>query len=186
MRPWDAFSGLAMHAGVVASAGAVVAFPAESGTGKSTITAACGLAGFDYVSDEALCIDPRDGRVVVYAKPMALAASGWAMIGADTASGIDDGTEVVMTADQLHIPIAGGDLRLAHVIELVRGVEPTRLVEHARQESLALLLRMSFNHYKHPRQSFELASQLAASSRSWRLEYTDPRPTAELLRAALG
>src|SRR5512136_1043844 len=102
-REWNLTCGAAVHAGVVASAGAVVAFPGESGAGKSTITAACLVAGFDYVSDEALCIDVADGRVVAYPKPIALASSGWAMIGATdrAATGIDDGEEVYVSADQL-------------------------------------------------------------------------------------
>ncbi len=44
---------------------------------------------------------------------------------------------------------------------------------------------MSFNHFKEPRESFEVASILAARSSSWRLEYADPLDAAALLRAEL-
>ena len=46
----------AVHAGAVARSGAVTAFPAVSGAGKTTLTAACLRSGFDYVSDEALVL----------------------------------------------------------------------------------------------------------------------------------
>jgi hypothetical protein len=68
----DGFGELAMHAGVVAAGDRVIAFPAESGQGKSTITAACLAAGFDYVSDEALCIEFASGRVIPYLKQVTL------------------------------------------------------------------------------------------------------------------
>jgi hypothetical protein len=54
-----------------------------------------------------------------------------------------------------------------------------------RSRALASLLEMSFNHYKRPRESFHLASQLAEHSHAWRLEYSDPRRAATLLRAEL-
>ncbi len=53
------FEGFAVHAGVVAIDGRAIVIPAASGTGKTTLTAACLHAGFDYLSDEALCVLAR-------------------------------------------------------------------------------------------------------------------------------
>jgi len=183
----DAFRGFAVHAGVVATNGAAIAWPGASGTGKSTLAAACTTAGFEYVSDEALCVDPATTSVIPYPKPITLDRSGWARVGSGDACdrGIDDGDEVMMPADRLPMPVARSPLHLAHVVELARRDGPARLVERTRQDGLAQLLRMSFNHYKDPRTSFELASKLAAGSRVWTLEYSDPREAARLMRVEL-
>ena len=186
-RAIDDYSGFAVHAGVVANDGAAIAFPAESGTGKSTLTAACLGAGFAYVSDEALCVDPRDCRVVPYPKPIALAPSTWSLVGYPIPAATDPGTKITRSASALGASVvdAASRLRLAHVVELARLGGTPRLVARPRADTIALLLAMSFNHYKMPRVAFEVASQLAAQSRAWRLEYGDPRDAAALLRAEL-
>ena len=180
------FAGFAVHAGAVATADAVLAFPGESGAGKSTLTAACLLAGFDYVSDEALCIDYASSHVVAYPKPLGLSRSGWAMIGGPartaTGVGVDDGEKVMLTSAELGARVSGTDLHLGHVIELARRDGPPRLVAQPRQRVLAQLLSLSFNHYKRPVASFDLVSSLAANCAGWRLDYSDPRSAAELLR----
>ena len=61
----------AAHAGVVASDGTAVAFPARSGVGKSTLVGACLQQGWAYVSDEALVVRPSTD-VRPYAKPLSL------------------------------------------------------------------------------------------------------------------
>ena len=186
-RAIDDYSGFAVHAGVVASDGAAIAFPAESGTGKSTLTAACLDAGFAYVSDEALCIDPRDCRVVPYPKPIALAPNTWALVGYAVPGTTDSDTKITQSpyAFGANVVDVASRLRLAHVVELARVGGTPRLVARPRADTITLLLAMSFNHYKRPRVAFEVASQLAAQSRAWRLEYGDPREAATLLLAEL-
>jgi hypothetical protein len=183
----DAFEGFAVHAGVVAMGGNAIAFPGESGIGKSTLTAACIDAGFAYVSDEALCIDHDHGHVVPYPRPIALSPHGWhlARLSGAPENGIDDGVEVLFSAAQLDARLTADVLKLAHVVQLVRDEGPARLVSMPRSRALASLLEMSFNHYKDPDGSFRTASQLAVEAHAWRLEYSDPQQAARLLRAEL-
>lgn len=64
-----------LHAGCVAGDGegdGAVLLPGGSGTGKSTLTAACLAAGLRYLSDELAAIDPHEGTVVPYPKPLEL------------------------------------------------------------------------------------------------------------------
>jgi hypothetical protein len=82
----------AVHAGAVARGGRVVAMPAVSGTGKSTLTAACLRAGMEYVSDEALCLDWETGHVVPYPRPIALSPWSAAAIGLGRPGGSVEGT----------------------------------------------------------------------------------------------
>jgi hypothetical protein len=69
---------LLVHAGCVGGAdgapdgaGAVL-LPGRSGTGKSTLTAACVRAGLAYLSDELAALDLDRGLVVPWAKPLGL------------------------------------------------------------------------------------------------------------------
>ena len=185
----DAFAGFAAHAGCVASGRDVIAFPGVSGAGKTTLTAACLLHDLDYVSDEALCIH-RAGRdqVVPYPRPLALDRAAWQLLARTDLgdAGLDVGDdESIVRADRIGPGVASGELRVAHIVELRRRAGRPRLVPLPRQQGLASLLSMSFNHFKEPRESFEVASILAAGSYSWRLEYADPLDAAALLRDEL-
>ncbi|HEX2701212.1 MAG TPA: hypothetical protein VHM89_13505 [Acidimicrobiales bacterium] len=183
----DGFAGLAVHAGVVASGTSAIAFPAPSGAGKTTLTAAALLAGFDYVSDEALCVEPSDGRLVPY--PRALALSAWSRqaVGLDGTDGVALGAgEVAIPADRLGAAVALGPLALAHVVLLVRRAGAPALVPADRADAMTWLLQRSFNHYKRPTGSFELAAELARRATAWRLEFGDPTQAASLLRDRLG
>jgi hypothetical protein len=80
-----------VHAGVVAAGGAAIAFPGPSGAGKTTLTVACLLAGLEYGSDEALCLDWETGAVLPYPRPLALTPAAAELAGAGGAvPGWDD------------------------------------------------------------------------------------------------
>jgi hypothetical protein len=186
-RAINAFGGFAVHAGAVAIGDDVIVFPAPSGAGKSTMTAAALRAGCAYVSDEALCLAPASGSVVPYPKPIALSAPGWAMSGwrDRVGDGLDDGEKVVLTPAQLGVRIASGRARCAHIVLLERGAAPLRLTPVSRAEGLRTMLRMSFNHYKAPETAFRLASEVATRAQVWQLEYSDPRAAADHLATQL-
>lgn len=178
----DGFSGLAVHAGVLASDGRAIALPAPSGTGKTTLTAAGLLAGFEYVSDEALAVDFGSRQLVAY--PRALALSSWSRstIGLDRTEAIKLGDdEVAFPPQRLGSCVAAPPLELAHVVRPVRRPGPTALVAADRSETVGLLLERSFNHYKRPAQSYELTCDLARRAGAWRLEYDDPVEAAATL-----
>lgn len=58
-----------VHAGVVALNSRTFGFLGGSGSGKSTLVGVCLQADFEYVSDEALCLDYATGSVIPYPKP---------------------------------------------------------------------------------------------------------------------
>lgn len=184
----DGFAEFAVHAGVVAAGDRVIAFPAESGEGKSTMTAACLAAGFDYVSDEALCVEFASGRVLPYPKQVTLSEHSRSLLGISMPGVHLEGEhpEAGFRPEELGAATAEGELRLADVVRLVRHDGPPRLRPLAASEGMGLLLRMSFNHYKRPAESFELVSRLARHSRAWELQYDHPGPAAALLRERLG
>lgn len=183
----DGFAGLAVHAAVLAAGGEVIALPAPSGTGKTTLTAAGLLAGFGYVSDEALCIEAATGALVTYPRALALSAWSRSAVGLDgtQAIGLDDG-EVAVLPGRLGASVADPPLEVAHVVSLERRPGPSVLVAAERAEALTWLIERSFNHYKDPARSFEVVTELARRSSAWRLECGDPLEAAALLRDRLG
>jgi hypothetical protein len=180
----DASRDLVLHAGAVARDGGVTALAAVSGGGKTTLTAACVSLGWEYVTDEALCLRP-DGTVVPYPKPLTMSSSSRTLLGLHAARADADG-EWLTTVDDLHghLPGAGG-LRLAEVVLLDRsddrGSAGPELVQLHASDLLTRLLPLSFNHYKRPASSVELLARAALASRAWTLRYTDARAAAALL-----
>jgi hypothetical protein len=187
-RAIDEYTGFALHAGVVATSGRAIAFPADSGGGKSTFTAACLQAGFDYVSDEALCIDVDIGAVKAYPKPLGLSA--WSR----QRLGIEEGSlafpaarnEGMVAPADLGASIATDPIELSHFVIPEYGKSGTSLVEAPGHVAMATLIEYSFNHYRHGERAFTLAAQLANQVDVWRLDYDDPVEAAKLVKAQLG
>jgi hypothetical protein len=183
----EGFAEFAVHAGVVAEGDRVIAFPAESEAGKSTMTAACLGTGFQYVSDEALCVDFASGRVLPYPKPIMLSEHSRSLLGIPAPLTRLEGEheEAGFLAGELGAGLAEGELRLGDVLKIVRREGGPELRQLHASEAVSLLLRMSFNHYKRPRESFDLVTRLARETRVWELGYHEPVPAAELLRDRL-
>lgn len=169
----------AVHSGVAAGPGGIVAIPAESGNGKTTLTASLVKRGFGYLSDEALVFDD-DARVLPYPKPFAL--SPWS-------AGLLDvphtDAEVLVTASDLGGFVADGG-QLTDLVVSEYGHPGVSLEPLPKSQAIAALIRYSFNHYKDPERAFRIATGVARDLRVWRLEYDNPLETADLLAAKLG
>ena len=174
---------LAVHAGVVARGQAAVAFPAPSGTGKSSLTAACLRAGLDYVSDEALCLEWAGGGVVGYPRPLALSPWSAREVGIAVPADIADGTgEVLLTAADLGAAVATGPLALAHIVLPRRepGAAAT-LTPLPRGEAVGELLTRSFTSWHRPERAFALVHEVVAAAQTWRLTLGRPADAAALI-----
>ncbi|MDQ1540397.1 MAG: hypothetical protein QOH29_1123 [Actinomycetota bacterium] len=177
---------LCIHAGVVACDEGVVAFPGRSGAGKSTLTSACLQRGFDYVSDEGLCLDYDLATVRPYPRPIGL--SPWS-VAAMGGGGVEAGDDLLMSAADLGsratLPEAP-HLRVAHVVLIDRRPDVQAVLhEVERREAIETLLTMSFNHYKRPADALALVAGVVAAARVSRLTYGDPHEAAGLLAAAV-
>lgn len=180
----DAFDGLACHAGVVAADGRAVAFPASSGGGKSTLVAACLRAGFEYVSDEALCFRLPAGEVLPYPKPLRLSRWARRRVGLPDLPAPNGGDETLATPEDLGSRPAAPPLELAHVVLADRSGR-LDLRPHPRSEAVSAILRYAFNHHHRPTESFRVAVAVAERAGAWRLRYRDPLEAARLLRELL-
>lgn len=165
----------AVHAGVVGLDDSVVAFPATSGGGKTTLTASCLLAGFAYLSDEALMLGDG-GEVIPYPKPLAL--SVWS----SRALGIEvEGAETLVTAADLGAVIAPGGTPVSDIVVASFGAAREQLTELPRSQGVIALLAHSFNHYMDPARAFRLVTETASGARVWKLDYNDPLKAALML-----
>ena len=178
----DQYKGFATHSGVVAVEGRAIALPADSKGGKSTLTAACVMAGFDYVSDESLCLNFETGAVERYVKPIMLSAESCRLLGIAEPFAPNGGDERPVTPDELGGHEVSGTPKLAEVVFAEYGHDSASLAPLPPSEIVAGLLRLSFNHYKHPADSFRIITALANTARAWRLTYDDPAEAAALLR----
>lgn len=165
----------AIHAGAVAGNGRVIAIPAESGIGKSTLVAACLVHGMHYVSDEALCVTWEQGSIIPYPRPIALSQASRRILGLDA----DAPVETVIGASAIGASIARQPLRLAHVVLLDRSDSPLR--EVPRNVGVAEILRRSFNHWRAPQRAFELVHEMLETAAVWRLGRHAPQKSARLV-----
>ena len=172
-----------MHAGVVARNGRGVVFPGAADAGKSTLTAACLLEGFDYLSDEALCLDFESTEVIACPKALALSDHSVDLLGLRA---VEQGSESVHTAASLGANFVEGPVFVAHVVRAEVGSDDEPSL-HAlpRSEVVSLLLSRSFNHYRDPPRSLDLVHRVAEQTQAWALRLGDPRAAARLLRERL-
>lgn len=69
-----------VHAAAAARHGAAVLLPAASTHGKSTTVAGLVRAGWDYVTDEIVALDPSSLGVVGYPRPICLDRGSWGVL----------------------------------------------------------------------------------------------------------
>lgn len=169
----------ATHASVVARKERLIAFPAESGGGKTTLAAAAILSGFSYVSDEALIFDDS-GLVVPYPKPLALSEWSCESLGLTPAPG-----ESLFTPADLGGSTFTGRAELTDLVISQYGDREPSLEPRPASEAVSQLIGNSFNHYKHPERAFRLSTSVARKVRVWRLDYRDPVEAQRLLAETL-
>lgn len=176
----------ATHAGVVAHAGQTIAFPAGSGVGKSTLTAACLLAGAGYVSDEALCLDWTTGQVRAYPRPIGLLP--WTRRALSVPPTWNDReAETYVSAKDFGSAAVDSPPALRHIVLLAgRGRGLPRLEPVPRQEAAAALLTRSFNHWRDPARAFAVVHEVVAAASTWQLRSGAPEATARLLLERVG
>lgn len=185
---------LAIHAGVVDIAGVTLALPGTSGAGKSTLTAACVRAGMGYISDEALCLQYERPAVRAYPRPFAL--SPWSMraLGFPLTTLPDVGrpATVAETTEFVVAPAVLGEIcatpgPLRHIVVPRRTARArAELQTLHRSEVVALMLKLSFNHFKYPADAFELMVRSVRDAEVWELRYGEPVEAARLLLDRFG
>lgn len=136
-----------VHAGVVARDRRSVLFPGKGGSGKSTASLSCALSGFDYLGDDCVGLESRDGGTIhahsVYCstnlepdhlerfpalKPHAIAGTT-----------PDEDKNLVLLNHLLRAPLARTAALAAVAIPRLVPGHPTRLIAASRADALKAL-----------------------------------------------
>ena len=164
-----------VHAGGVVSDGLAVMLPAPPESGKTTTVAGLLRAGFDYLTDEAVAIDPVDLLAQPYPKALSVDAGSWEVLAdlrpphADQISG------------QWHVPptmvrpdaVAGSAPVRFVVTPSYQAGATTRLEPISRAASLMVLADSTFNFQHDPRRNLGILRRLVHGADCFRLTIGD-------------
>ncbi len=167
---------LMLHAaGLALPDGSVLGLVAPSGTGKTTAAVVLGRAGYGYVTDETLAIDPDTLAVETFAKPLSV---------------IDAGHEEkqLLGPDDLGLGLCPDPLRLTRLVALDR--RPEHGSPHLRPASLSeavpLLVAQSSAIARLPRPLQRIEALLDAVGGLQVLEYADISDALPLIETLMG
>jgi hypothetical protein len=182
----ESSSDLLLHAGAVAHAVGAVAFPGHSGSGKSTITAACVQQGFGYVTDEMIAVDLESLAVTGLPRPVML--TSWSAHRLGIRGGSHEGEDQAIPRTKVDVPIErlGGQtvrtpLALTHVVVPSHGPGKSRVRPLSSGQVLEALLRSAFNHYRHGEAAWRTCASLAQTCAGWRLATDSPQEAARVV-----
>jgi PqqD family protein of HPr-rel-A system len=181
-----------LHASAVQRRDGVAVFPAESNSGKSTLAAGLVRAGFGYVTDEAVAVDPPTGLVIPFPKPISLDPGSWPLFPEHRPA--VTGAEGEFFHDQWHLdprvldPDALTDLGTSQSVTLVAFPEhvegaPTTAVALRPAEVLLGLLRNAFNLAEVGPPGVAVLARIARDASGVRLTVGDLDDAVRLIRS---
>ena len=154
-------------------------------SGKTTTVAGLLRSGFDYVTDEAVALDPETGRVTPFRKTLSLDPGSWELFPecaprelaahpaavvrrAPPAGGARPGTAPVAAPEIVLFP------------KYVAGAT-TEVLPVSRAEATHEMARMTFDFARHPRRNLATAARVATTATCARLRIGDLDEAVELV-----
>ena len=131
-----------LHAGAVERDGRAIVVAGESGRGKSTLTAALVQAGFNYLTDELVLIDPDTARVEPYPKALDLSEESHTLLSLGDRAG--SGFKGRVSPGALGSSSEGGELSLLVLLAAPDGPGEDGVRSLAPVDALVELLRSTF------------------------------------------
>jgi hypothetical protein len=164
-----------LHAAAAELDGVGVVMPAPMESGKTTTVAGLIRAGFRYLTDEAVAIDPRTGWLSPFAKPLSVDRGSWGVL-PDL-----EPAAVLPYTHQWHVPVrtiwpgALGGRVLPRLIISPRYVHgaTTQLEPVSRGEMLIELGEATFHFHRHGVRNFHVLADLARRCDCYRLTIGD-------------
>lgn len=187
---------LAIHAAVLEKDGNALIMPAPPGSGKSTLCALLMLRGWRLLSDEMCLIDPANGQLQPYVRPVSLKNASIDVIqqhqpGVEVFHRTPDtekGTVAYLRPTDLSWQQLNTQAKPAWILfpaYQADAAEPVALFTMPKADTLLYLAQNSFNYAVFAAEGFNLLSQLVENTESFRLEYNDTRQMLELLEQVL-
>lgn len=165
----DAF--LFVHAGVVSLEGRGVMLPGPAEHGKSTTVAGLVRSGFDFLSDEAAAIDPADGTVHPFPRPLSLSPASLLALDGDAARIEPLGDrDRHLSPDDLRAGSLGTSCPISFIVAPAYGAHVATTIEPmSRSETLRLLVEQTFNLDRLGGSGFRLLADVVRQAECFRL-----------------
>ena len=179
---------LLLHAAAAARDGVAVVIPAVSGGGKSTLVAALVAAGFEYLSDEIVAIEPGSATIGGYHKAIALKEGSWPLIDAGVPSAAMAPFMAMthyVTPAMLGSTVAQHSARPGLVVIPVRDAVVEGEVEVHRAEALTVMAEQSFNFEEFGSSRLGVLADVVRQSRCYRVATANLDDAVEAISRAL-
>lgn len=172
-----------LHAAAAERDGVTVVLPAAMEAGKTTTVAGLLRAGFSYVTDEAVAVDPVSLEVLPFHKPLSVDAGSWSVL-ADLRP-----REPERVLSQWQVPPRSVAPVVGHVVPRLI-VAPqyeagavTELLPVSRAEMLVHLAGCTFEFGADPARNLAVLSRVAAGAGCYRLVIGDLDRAVEQIQA---
>ena len=179
---------LLMHAAAGTLAGVTVVLAADMESGKTTTMAGLLRSGFDYVTDEAVAIDPATGLVAPFPKTLSVDPGSWPLF--PECAPLDLTTREVarvrqwlVEPHQLGARTAAGPVSTPEIVlfpKYVAGAR-TEVLPVSAGEAVHEMCRMSFEFSRHPGRNLDAAAAVATRATCARLRIGDLDEAVELV-----
>lgn len=179
-----------LHAAAAeAPSGGIVVFPAAMEAGKSTLATGLARAGWRYVTDEVVAIDPVDRRVQPYPRAISLDPGSWHLFPELRPDAPPD--VLALLPEQWQVPPAvfGDFVRTPSPVSAIvtHGYDPTRATELVEQDpvvSLHRALGCCFSLARHTERDLLVLAAVVEDARCYELRVGDLDEACELLGRA--
>jgi hypothetical protein len=166
-----------------------VLLPAPAESGKTTLTAGLVRRGLDYVTDEAVGIDPRSLAVVPYSKPLSVDPGSWEVL-ADFEPRVEESLRSLHSSQWQVSPesirpgsLTGRSRPSLVVFPMYQPSSPTRLEDMSRADAVVELAQNSFNFHDTGRALLPVLAAVVAQCRCYRLVVGDLSSACEEILA---
>lgn len=182
------------HAGVLSRNGAGVILPADSGTGKTSLSAALVSRGWQFLSDEFALIDPETTRVHAVPKALCVKPHGRRLL---HGSPLAADTATVYTLRQKHkrcyvrpwlmgTQVIGSPCSVEWMFFLSRKPHVgAGLFEPSTSEAVVYIYRTGLNTLSNGHRGLQVAMDLVRGASTWQLNIGDLQETCDLIEAAV-
>ena len=183
---------LLLHASAAAWRGKTLIFPAPMESGKSTLVAGLVRAGFGYVTDEAVAIEPSTLTVTAFPRAISIDPGSWGVL-SDLRPNLSaeleryQGDQWQVEPDSIR---PGSVVRRSEpgfvITPRYRKGAETRLWAMSRSEAVRLMGSNAFNFQAFDRRGLRVLAEVARQSACYRLDIGELGLACELVGSLVG
>ena len=177
-----------MHAAAATTANVTVVLAADMESGKTTTVAGLLRSGFDYVTDEAVAVDPETGQISPFPKTLSVDPGSWPLFPecaprARVEREVARVRQWMVEPHRLGARVAAGPVSSPEVVLFPKYVAgaTTQLVPVSAGEATHELCRMNFEFARHPGRNLRTAARLASTATCARLRIGDLDDAVDLV-----